>query len=163
MSRKSKLDDLMEAVTFAEAGETETARRIAQDVFPDAPRVREQILSVSGAQGFSQRMIEHCLAIAARLQYGLIALTVPPGVVPLAVRLGMRGRGRAWASADAFRARAEQRGIPFVHTVGRGAPEQAVVEARKRFRRIAFLVVEPDLAPESHLARLDLPIFYVER
>ncbi len=35
MSRKKKLDDLMEAITFAEAGEVETARAIATDVFRD--------------------------------------------------------------------------------------------------------------------------------
>lgn len=159
---KKRFDDLWEAVTFAEAGETEVARRIASEVFPEeAGRVGEKILAVSGASGFSQRMVEDSLGMAERLDFGLVALSVPSAVARLVARLGAGLERGDRLPGEAFRARAAERGIPFVHAVRSGDPARAVAEARRRFRRIAFLLIEPDLAPRGRLAGVNLPIFYV--
>ncbi|HET6922672.1 MAG TPA: hypothetical protein VFI16_05950 [Anaeromyxobacteraceae bacterium] len=163
MSRRKRLDDLWEAVTFAEAGETDAARRIAAEVFPEeaAGREGERILAVSGASGFSRRLVENSLGMAERLDFGLIALSVPSAVARLVASLGAgRDRGER-LPAEVFRARAVERGIPFVHAVRSGDPERAVAEARRRFRRIAFLLVESDLAPRARFAGVDVPIFYL--
>ncbi len=163
MSRKKRFDDLMEAITFAEAGETETARRMASDLFPDeAAHLGERILVVSGVAGFSERMIEDSIGMAERLKFGLVALSVLPTMAKLAAKLGARGRQKgAWASAEAFRARSAQRGIAFVHTVRSGDPEKAVLEVRRRFRRISFLLVEPDLTSKARFASVNVPVFYL--
>ena len=88
-------------------------------------------------------------------------LSVPSAVARLVARLG-RGRERSdRLPAEVFGARAAERGIPFVHAVRSGDPGRAVAEARRRFRRIAFLLVEPDLAPRARLAGLDVPIFFL--
>ena len=160
MSRKQRLDDLWEAVTFAEAGETEVARRIAAEVFPvEAGRVGQRILAVSGAVGLSQRMVEDSLGMAERLDFGLVALSVPSAVARLVARLGAgRERGDR-LPPEAFGARAAERGIPFVHAVRSGDLERAVAETRRRFRRIAFLLIEPELAPRARLAGVNVPIF----
>lgn len=162
--KKRRLDDLWEAVTFAEAGETETARRIATELFPDdaAGRRGERILAVSGAPGFSRRMIEDSVGMAERLDYGLVALSVPSAIARLVANLGARNRGPdGWFPAEVFRARAAERGIPFVHAVRGGDLEKAVAEARRRFRRIAFLLIEPDLAPKARFTGVNVPIFYL--
>lgn len=160
MSSTRKFDDLWEAVTFAEAGETEAARRIASGVFPDAGR-GERILAVSGAPGFSQKMIEKSVSMAERLHYGLVALSVPSAMARLVANLGVRPGQGAWLPAEVFRARATEHGIPFVHAVRRGDPESAVEAARRKFRRIAFLLIEPDLAPKARFAGVNIPIFYL--
>jgi len=166
MSGKKRFDDLWEAVAFAEAGEMEVARRIAGEVFPDeaaAGRQGERILAVSGASGFSRRMIENSLGMAERLDFGLIALSVPSAIARLVARLGARRpEPGGWFPPEVFRARAAERGIPFVHAVRSGNPEKAVAEARRRFRRIAFLLIEPDLAPRARFAGVNIPIFFLD-
>jgi hypothetical protein len=149
MPRKNVLDALLEAVTFAEAGETETARRLAAEIFPEetAGRRAGRILAVSGASGFSTGMIEDSLGMAERLDYGLIALSVPPALAQL--------------SAEQFRAKAAERGIPFVHATRTGDPEVAVAEISKQFKKIAFLLIESDLASRARFATVSLPIFYL--
>lgn len=162
MPRKKGFDDLWEAVTFAEAGETDVARRIAAEVFPEeAGRQGERILAVSGASGFSQRMVEDSLGMAERLRFGLVALSVPSAVARLVARLGGGREPGDRLPAEAFGARAAERGIPFVHAVRSGDPERAVAEARRRFRRIAFLLIEPDLAPRNRFTGVNVPIFYL--
>lgn len=169
MSSKKKFDDLMEAVTFAEVGEIDTARRIAVRIFPEAGAMRgERILAVSKAPEFSRAMVEHALGMAERLDFGLVALSVPPALARFVARLkgerpGRAGTGRRRGlSPEAFRDRAAERGIPFAHAVGTGDPEKAVAEVRRRFRRIAFLLLEPDLSPRSRFAALNLPVFYLD-
>lgn len=157
MSGRKKLDDLMEAVTFAEAGETEHARRLASELFPER---RERILAVSAAPGFSSRMIEKSLALAERLGCGLVALSPPPALVRWVPGLAARGRG-GWLSPEVFRARAAERGIPFAHAERAGDLERAVAVARRRFRRIAFLLLDGHLGPRTRFAGVNLPIFVV--
>jgi hypothetical protein len=161
MSRKKKLDDLMEAITFAEAGETGVAREIASEIFPD-PAAGERILAISGPSGFSRRMIENGVAMAERLGYGVVAVSVQPAFARLVANLGGGARGRsASRSVEAFRARAAERGVPFAHAVRSGDPERAVADVRRRFRRIAFLLVEPELTSKRRFAAVNLPIFYL--
>jgi hypothetical protein len=166
MSGKKRFDDLWEAVAFAEAGEMDTARRIATEVFPDdaeAGRQGERILAVSGAAGFSRRMIENSLGMAERLDFGLIALNVQSAIARLAARLGAgKQEPTGWLPPEVFRARAAERGISFVHAVRSGDPEKAVAEARRRFRRIAFLLIEPELAPRARFAGVNVPIFFLD-
>lgn len=165
MPRKKRFDDLWEAVTFAEAGETDQARRIAAEVFPEsaAGREGERILAVSGASGFSSRMVENSLGMAERLRFGLVALSVPSAVARLVASLGGGPQRGDRLPAEVFGARAAERGIPFVHAVRSGDLERAVAEARRRFRRIAFLLIEPDLAaPRARFAGVNVPIFYLD-
>jgi len=160
MSRKKRIDDLMEAITFAEAGELDTARGIAREIFPE-PAAGERILAVSGARGFSRRMVEDSISMAQRLGYGIVALTVSPAMAKLLARLdGRRARG-TWLDVDAYRARAAESGIPFTHAARGGDPEKAVAEVSRRFRRIAFLLVDPGLTAKQRFTRVDVPIFYL--
>jgi hypothetical protein len=163
MPRKRMLDDLMEAVTFAEAGETETARQMASEIFPEeAAGQAGRILAVSGASGFSPGMIEDSVGMAERLDYGLIALSVPPALARLAAKLGAGALQRGTRlSAEVFRAKAAERGVPFVHAVRSGDPEVAVTEISRQFRRIAFLLIERELAPRARFAAVSIPIFYL--
>jgi hypothetical protein len=165
MSRKrNKLDDLMEAISFAEVGEIDTAHGIAAELFREkTPPQAERILTVSRSAGFSRRLVEQSLGMAERMGYGLVALSVAPAMARLVARLRGRPSERgAWLPPEAFQARAAERGVPFVHAVGKGDPEQAVVAVTRRFRRIAFLLVEPELVPKARLTSVPLPVFYLD-
>jgi hypothetical protein len=162
--KRTKLDDLMEAISFAEVGEIDTARGIAVELFREktAPQAA-RILAVSRTAGFSRRMVEQSLDMAERMGYGLVALSVVPGMARLVARLrGRRGEKGPSLPPEAFQARAAERGVPFIHTVGKGDPEQAVVAVTHRFRRIAFLLVEPDLVPRTRFTAVPLPVFFLE-
>jgi hypothetical protein len=161
MPRKKRIDDLMEAITFAEAGEVETARGIAAELFPAHAAAGERILAVSGARGFSRRMVEDSIAMAGRLGYGIVALTVSPAMSKLMAKLGRRPARGAWLAPAEFRAQAEARGVPFAHLARGGDPDAAVADVSRRFHRIAFLVVDPGLAAKQRFARVDLPIYYL--
>ncbi len=161
MPRKSKFDDLMEAITFAEAGETETARRIASDLFPTAAR-EERILAVSGASGFSREMIEDSIGLAERLEFGIVALSVSPALSKMVAKLRSLARENSVErSAEIFRASAAERGVPFVHTARAGDLEKAVADVQRTFHRIAFLLIEVELAPKARFGGVNVPIFYL--
>jgi hypothetical protein len=158
VSRKKRFDDLMEAITFAEAGETDTARALASEVFPERPPVK-RILTVGGGRGFSRGMVEGSLGMAERLGYGVVALSVAPAMAKLLARLEGRGRRVAWFSPEDYRSRAAELRIPFVHEVRRGDPDEVVAEVSRTFRRIAFLLVDPRLAAKARFTGVDIPIF----
>jgi hypothetical protein len=88
---------------------------------------------------------------------------VPPTLAQLTRRLQGWTRRSAWVSADAFRAAAAERGVPFVHAVRSGDPEKAVVEVSRAFRRIAFLLIEAELAPRARFAAVHVPVFCLDR
>jgi hypothetical protein len=157
--RKKRFDDLMEAIAFAEAGETDTARALAREVFPERPPVR-RIIAVGGPGGFSRAIVEGCLGMAGRLGYGVVALTVTPAMARLLARLGAGARAsRARISAETFRSRAAELRIPFHHAVRTGGPDEVVADASRRFRRVAFLLVEPRIAAKARFTGVDIPIF----
>jgi hypothetical protein len=79
----------------------------------------------------------------------------------LMAKLGRRPARGAWLAPAEFRAQAEARGVPFAHLACGGDPEAAVADASRRFRRIAFVVVDPGLAAKQRFARVDLPIYYL--
>lgn len=159
MSRKSLFDELMEAVSFAEAGETETAQRIAIELFHSDASQKGRIVALSRAAGFSRRMIEKSLGVAERLDYGLVALSVPPAKRPVTLPRG--GKSHEWCTADDFRAEAEKRGVPFVHAVHLGDPEEIAAWVCRRVHRIALLLIEPDQLPEARFSSVSIPIFSV--
>ncbi len=160
MPRKKRFDDLMEAISFAEAGETETARDLASQVFPEDPqaRLREQVLVMSRGPGFSRRMIADSIAMAERLGHGIVAVSLSPALARLVARLGGARKRAGALPPEEFRARAAERGVPFVHAARSGDPEAVVAEVRSRYRRIAVLVIEPGLAPRKRFAAMNIPV-----
>jgi hypothetical protein len=157
MSWKRLFDDLMEAATFAEADLPDAARVLATRIFPDAGEQRtSRILAVGTAAGFSAAMVERSVAMAERLEYGLVAMTA--GSVPACGRPS----GPRPLEGAAFGAKAAERGVPFSHVAWLGDPAEGVAEAARNLRRIAFLLVEADLASRVRIAPGGIPIFCVE-
>ena len=62
----------MEAITFAEAGETETAREILRNYEREVPKV----LVVSDGKGFSSAVTEYALGFVERMNYEIVALII---------------------------------------------------------------------------------------
>lgn len=163
-AKKNLFDELMEAVTFAEAGELGTAQAIASEIFSEASQGgRGRILAVSRGPGFTEAMIEKALGLASRLDCGLVALSVPPSGTRLAGLL-RRHRNRdapSECSADVFRARAAERRVPFAHAVQPGDPEEVVAEVSRRLRRVAFLLIDAAQLPKARFVSVHVPIFSV--
>jgi hypothetical protein len=159
MARKNMFDEIMEAVTFAEAGETERASAIAAEVFDtEASRKVGRILALSHAPGFSLAMVDRAIALADRLHYGLFAVSVPRGL------LGSLRRGPdrdEWGTPEMFRTKAEERKIPFAHDRRSGDPERVVLELTRRIHRIAFLLIDPRQLPRARFSSIGIPIFAV--
>jgi len=102
MSRKKRIDDLMEAITFAEAGELDTARGIASEIFPDPAAAGERILAVSGARGFSRGMLPLELEeglLAGALGQLAAATTAGSRIAPLAIPRRALAGSRRWPRA----------------------------------------------------------------
>lgn len=159
MARKNMFDEIMEAVTFAEAGETERASAIAAEVFDtEASRKVGRILALSHAPGFSPAMVDQAIALADRLHYGVLAVSVPRGLWgalrPGAIRNELH-------TPEMFRTRAAERKIPFAHDRRSGDPERIVVELTRRIHRIAFLLIDPRQLPRARFSSVGLPIFAV--
>ncbi len=116
MASRRRFDEVMEAVTFAEAGDLDTAQALASAVFEEKAELGERILAVGGARGFPLRRVEDSRGMAQRLGFGIVAVTAAPRLSRLLGRLGRRARSAGTRlSPDEFRALAAERGVPFVH------------------------------------------------
>ncbi|MBI5140580.1 MAG: hypothetical protein HZA20_00105 [Nitrospirae bacterium] len=108
MKKKSnKFEDLMTAVAFAEAGDTDTARGLVGDAFNgrsltaadamEAAAFAEEgladharrivaerrgangrLLVITGDEGFNESIIEHAIGMAERMNYGIAAMSITP-------------------------------------------------------------------------------------
>lgn len=164
MPRKNLFDELLEAITFAEAGELGTAQAIASEIFSETSQgAKGRILAVSRGPGFTPAMVEKALGLASRLDCGLVALSVPPSGTRLAglLRRHQRRRAPSECSAEVFRARAAARRVPFAHAVQPGDPEEVVTEVSRRLRRVAFLLIDAAQLPGARFGSVRVPIFSV--
>jgi len=142
----------MEAITFAEAGEIQTAKEILQNYAREAPK----ILVVSHGLAFSGAVMEYSLGFAERMGYEIVALIIlPTNKDP--------SRTNDWfleVNMNDFRKSAIQRNIPFRYMVKTGETAQCVKEAFQELMRVRFIISDRNSCPEPLLkGKLkDMPI-----
>jgi hypothetical protein len=131
------------AVAFAEEGQRDIAQEMIRKTLQEEPKI-----VVLGSQGlFSRAVTDYAIGFARRTGYEMIVLSCAPDgqTVP------------ANGAADLLR-RAAEEGIHCRHVVKCGASDKCIRDVHDEFRRVEFVVTEPDPAFE-HGADPVIPVF----
>jgi hypothetical protein len=146
-SAGSKMDKYQEAITFAQAGESEYAMETM------AEQIEEQALTkllVMGRESaFSKEIIDYALEMAQRMSYDILALnTAPLSCDTFKLFSSSRNqvceefKSMSEKNAALFQEAAAEKGIPFGHIVMFSKPEEALESITKEHRNIAFVISE---------------------
>ena len=144
LGASGKVDQYQEAITFAEAGESEHAREVLQ-VQPESQETHK--LLVVGQEGtFSRDMIDYALDMAKRMSYEIVALNTAPFSCD-SFKLFASSRDQLCAdfnelatkNADIFQKEAVREGISFSHVIKFSEIDEAI-ESMPPERKKVFLL-----------------------
>jgi hypothetical protein len=143
----SKMDKYQEAITFAEAGESEYAMEtMAEQREEQAPT---KLLVMGRESAFSKEIIDYALEMAQRMSYDILALnTAPLSCDTFKLFSSSRNQvceefeSMSEKSAGLFQEAAAEKGIPFDHVVMFSEPEEALESINREHKDIAFVVSE---------------------
>jgi hypothetical protein len=143
----NKLDKYHEAVTFAEAGESEYAMEtMAEQRVEQAPT---KLLVMGRESTFSKEIIDYALEMAQRMSYEILALNTAPLSCDT-FKLFSNSRDQLCEefkslsdkNAAMFQQAATENGIAFDHIVMFSEAEEALQEVTRNNKNIAFVVSE---------------------
>lgn len=143
----NKIDKYQEAITFAEAGESEYAMEtLAEEKEALAPT---KLLVMGRESTFSQEIIDYALEMAQRMSYDILALnTAPLSCETFKLFSSSRDKvceefkSMSKKNADLFQELAAEKGIAFDHIVMFSEPEEALEAINRENKDIAFVVSE---------------------
>ena len=143
----NKLDKYHEAVTFAEAGESEYAMEtMAEQRVEQAPT---KLLVMGRESTFSKEIIDYALEMAQRMSYDILALnTAPLSCETFKLFSNSRDqvceefKSMSEKNAGLFQEAAAEKGIAFDHIVMFSESEEALQSITKEHRDISFVVSE---------------------
>lgn len=148
LSRASnKMDKYQEAITFAEAGESD----YAMDTMAEQREEQEptKLLVMGRESTFSKEIIDYALDMAKRMSYEILALnTAPLSCETFKLFSSSRNqvceefKSMSEKSAGLFQETAAEKGIPFNHVVMFSEPEEALESINREHKDIAFVVSE---------------------
>jgi hypothetical protein len=136
-------DDIMEAVTFAEAGVQEYSKTLVEE----AAIVDEKILVVGDGE-FSPALKKYSIDMAERLGYSIFAINVIPiknelfNLFSENKQSELMGDSERFASE--FRDDAVSRGITFSNQVMLGNTDASIKKICSEQKKILFVLTEPD-------------------
>jgi hypothetical protein len=148
MSRAgNKMEKYQEAITFAQAGESEYAMEtMAEQRKEQAPT---KLLVMGKESTFSKEIIDYALEMAQRMSYDILALnTAPLSCETFKLFSSSRDqvceefKSMSKENAALFQEAAAEKGISFGHIVMFSEPEEALESINKEHRNIAFVVSE---------------------
>jgi hypothetical protein len=148
MSRTgNKMDKYQEAITFAEAGESEYAvETMADQKETQAPT---KLLVLGRESDFSKEIMDYALEMAQRMSYEILALnTAPLSCETFKLFSSSRNqvceefKSMSEKNAGLFQKAAAEKGIPFHHIVMFSEPEEALESITREQKDIAFVVSE---------------------
>lgn len=155
-----RADRYMQAITFAEEGEHEYARQTLGQIAPSARQAAAKSILVLGNEDtFAHYMVDYAVDMAERFQYEIIAVNALPLsrktrlLHGFAEEIGERFQRNARNAGNAFKSKAEERGIPFHHEIRLMSEQKAIRHLHKERGNIEFVLTEPerlsaDQAPE---------------
>jgi len=142
-----KMDKYQEAITFAQAGESEYAvETMAEQKEERAP---SKLLVMGRESTFSKEIIDYALEMAQRMSYDILALNTAP-LSCETFKLFSSSRNQVCEefktmsekNAALFQEAAAENGLRFDHIVMFSEPEEALESITKEHRDIAFVVSE---------------------
>ena len=141
------MDKYQEAITFAEAGESEYAMETMSDQREEEAALK--LLVMGRESTFSKEIIDYALEMAHRMSYEILALnTAPLSCETFKLFSSSRNqvceefKSMSEDNADLFQKAAAEKGIPFDHIVMFNEPEEALESITKEYSDIAFVVSE---------------------
>jgi hypothetical protein len=148
LSRASnKMEKYQEAITFAEAGESDYAMETMAERREEQEPTR--LLVMGRESDFSKEIIDYALEMAQRMSYEILALnTAPLSCETFKLFSSSRNqvcqefRSMSEKSAGLFQEAAAEKGIPFNHVVMFSEPEEALESITREHKDIAFVVSE---------------------
>lgn len=143
----AQMEKYQEAITFAEAGETEYAMAaVAEQREEQEPN---KLLVVGRESTFSKEIIDYALEMAQRMSYEILALNTAPLSCETfklfsSSRNQVCGEFKAMSekNADMFQKAAAEKGISFSHVVMFSDPDEALQEITQDNKNISFVVSE---------------------
>ena len=142
-----KMDKYQEAITFAEAGESDYAMETMAE-----QRVEQEttkLLVMGRESNFSKEIIDYALDMAQRMSYEILALnTAHLSCETFKLFSSSRNqvceefKSMSEKSAGLFQEAAAEKGIPFDHVVMFSKPEEALESINREHKDIAFVVSE---------------------
>ena len=143
----NKMDKYQEAITFAEAGESDYAMdTMAEQIEEQEPT---RLLVMGRESDFSKEIIDYALDMAQRMSYEILALnTAPLSCETFKLFSSSRNqvceefKSMSEKSAGLFQEAAAEKGVPFNHVVMFSEPEEALESITREHKDIAFVVSE---------------------
>jgi hypothetical protein len=143
----NKIYKYQEAITFAEAGESEYAMETMAE--PREEQAPTKLLVMGNESAFSTEIIDYALEMAHRMSYEILALnTAPLSCETFKLFSSSRNqvcedfKSMSEKNAGLFQEAAAEKGILFNHIVMFSEPEEALESITKEHRNIAFVVSE---------------------
>jgi len=148
----------------ATAAESAYYRPAAED---EAGGGRDKVIALGCEEAFSDALVDYALRLAQRFGCGIEAVSVwpvPKGFPKDKVHLDTLQQDllqRSSPSAERFRERARQAGVPFQHVVMLGPVDACLIELSEHAKGDTLVVSEPELVPEVEGSAQDgqLPVF----
>jgi hypothetical protein len=142
-----KMEKYQEAITFAEAGESEYAMETMTEQKEELAPTK--LLVMGRESTFSEEIIEYALDMAKRMSYDIVALnTAPLSCETFKLFSSSRDqvceefKSMSEKNAGLFQEAAAEKGISFHHIVMFSEPEEALESITKEHRDIAFVISE---------------------
>jgi hypothetical protein len=143
----NKMDKYQEAITFAQAGESEYAMETMVDKREDQSPTK--LLVMGRESTFSKEIIDYALEMAQRMSYEILALnTAPLSCETFKLfssshnQVCQEFKNMCEKNARLFQEAASEKGIPFDHVVMFSEPEEALESINREYKEIAFVVSE---------------------
>ncbi len=142
-----KMDKYQEAITFAEAGESDYAMETMAEQREEQEPTK--LLVMGRESDFSKEIIDYALEMAQRMSYEILALnTAPLSCETFKLFSSSRNqvceefKSMSEKSAGLFQEAAAEKGIPFDHVVMFSEPEEALESINREHKDIAFVISE---------------------
>jgi hypothetical protein len=143
----NKIYKYQEAITFAEAGESEYAMETMAE--PREEQAPTKLLVMGNESAFSTEIIDYALEMAQRMSYEILALnTAPLSCETFKLFSSSRDqvceefKSMSEKNAGLFQELAAEKRIPFNHIVMFSKPEEALESITREHKDIAFVVSE---------------------
>jgi len=143
----NKMDKYQEAITFAEAGESDYAMETMAEQREEQEPTR--LLVMGRESDFSKEIIDYALEMAQRMSYEILALnTAPLSCETFKLfssshnHVCQEFKSMSKKNAGLFQEAAFEKGIPFDHVVMFIEPEEALESINREYKDIAFVVSE---------------------